>query len=102
MNNITFDTVCTPITLELRGSDALAVSNSLPDELLESESVVPQLQQSDNKKHSGMQKNSSHLSNFAITISQTSRKWTIATQFKRNTERNYVLVLYFKKLRISN
>jgi hypothetical protein len=50
MNNITFDTVCTPITLELRGSDALAVSNSLPDELLESESVVPQLQQSDKKK----------------------------------------------------
>lgn len=49
MNNIIFDTVCTPITLELRGSDALAVSNSLPDELLESESVVPQLQQSDKR-----------------------------------------------------
>ncbi|KAF1893591.1 hypothetical protein Lal_00002085 [Lupinus albus] len=43
-NTITSDTIHIPITLVAQGgSDALAVSNSLLDELLESESVMPHL-----------------------------------------------------------
>lgn len=39
-NTTTSDTICIQITLvALRGSDVLAISNSLPDELPESESV---------------------------------------------------------------
>lgn len=52
--------------MALGGSDALTVSNSLPDELPESESVRPQFQESDKITDSSMQKKTFQETNFAI------------------------------------
>ena len=52
--------------MAIRGPDGLAVSNSLPDELPESESVMPQLQELDKITDSSKQKNSFQVTNFGI------------------------------------